>query len=60
MKKVYVNQINKMLSDPDVKGKSVLRKLLWHNTVIPKYAVGDCFIVTDSGHRVFGVPVKST
>lgn len=56
--KGQINTFNKLLEDPDFKGKKQLRHLLWLNTTKPKFAVGDCFFVTDPGHRLFGFPVK--
>lgn len=56
--KGQINTFNKLLEDPDFKGKKQLRHLLWLNTTKPKFAVGDCFFVTDPGHRLFGYPIR--
>lgn len=58
MNKRDIKILERMIADPDIKGKGSLRKVLWLNTVKPKYKVGDCYKVTDPGHRVYGVPIK--
>lgn len=58
MTKGQINTFNKLLEDPNFKGKKHLRHLLWLNTSKPKFKVGDCFEVTDPGHKLFGYPVK--
>ena len=52
------NTFETLLADKDFKGKKSLKYLLWLNTTSPKYNKGDCFLVTDPGHSVFGHPVK--
>ena len=49
----------KLLENDAFKGKDQLRHLLWLNTTIPKHSVGDCFLVSEPGHRVFGHPVRN-
>ena len=49
--------LEKLLQDPAFKGKKQMRKILWMNTTKQKYKVGDCYQVTDSSIRIFGVPV---
>lgn len=58
MKKSQIKVFEELLEDKDFKGKKWLRHLLWLNTVKPKFKEGDCFMVSDSGHRVYGYPVK--
>ena len=48
-----------LLADKDFRGKDSLRHLLWLNTSNPKYAVGECYLVTDPGHSIFGQPVRN-
>lgn len=57
MKKSQVKVFEELLEDKDFKGKKWLRHLLWLNTVKPKFKEGDCFMVSDSGHRVYGYQV---
>lgn len=59
MKKSQLNALNKMMEDPDVKGKKLIDRVIWLNTVKPKYKVGDCYEVTDPGHRIYDVPVRN-
>lgn len=59
MKKTQLNALQKMLEDENVKGKKLLERVLWLNTTEPKYKVGDCYEVSDRGHRVYGNPVKN-
>ena len=58
MTKAQINTFNKLLADPSFKGKKQLRHLLWLNTTKPKFDIGECFKVSDPGHRLFGYPVK--
>lgn len=58
MKKEDIEVFNRLLEDDTFKGKQQLKHLLWLNTVKPQFKVGDCFIVTDGGHSIFGKPVK--
>lgn len=63
MKKTQINALEKMLADENVKGKNFIEKVIWLNTAKPKFKIGDCFVVTDRGHRIYGYPlndVKST
>lgn len=46
-----------LIKDKDFRGKDSLKHLLWLNTVNPKFDKGDCFYVTDAGHRIFGYPI---
>lgn len=54
-----VKVFEQLLNDKDFIGKKQLKHLLWANTVKPKFKVGDCFIVSDPGRRVYGYPVKN-
>lgn len=58
MKSSDLKVLERLAADPDVKGRKLLRKLIWYNTVQPKYNVGDCYCVTDPAMRIYGVPVK--
>lgn len=58
MKKSQIKVFEELLQDKDFRGKKDLRHLLWLNTSEQKFKVGDCFEVTDRGHRVYGYPVK--
>ena len=52
-----IKVFNDLLSDDTFKGKQQLKHLLWLNTCKPKFKVGDCFVVSDRGCKVFGYPV---
>ena len=54
MDKKYEKMFKELLEDKEFKGKKALKHLLWLNTVEPKFKIGDCFLVTDYGHRIFG------
>lgn len=58
MTKEQINVFETLLKDKDFIGKKSLKHLLWLNTSKPKFDIGDCFIVSDPGHRVFNFPVK--
>lgn len=57
--KEQVKVFEECLKDPKFKGKKFLKNLLWVNTTEPKYQKGECFRVSDPGHRVYGVPVRN-
>lgn len=59
MKKSQIKVFEELLEDKDFKGKKWLRYILWLNTTKPKYKEGDCFVVSDRGHRVYGYPVQN-
>lgn len=59
MTKQQIKVFEDLLKDKSFVGKKSLKHLLWLNTSTPKYKEGDCFIVSDHGHSVFGVPVKN-
>lgn len=55
--KTQITALNKMLESENVKGKKLLERFIWCNTVKPKYKEGDKVIFTDrslilSGTRV--------
>lgn len=52
-----IKVFNELLADDTFKGKPQLKHLLWLNTNKPKYKVGDCFVISDRGVKVFGYPV---
>lgn len=47
--------LNELVADPDFKGKETLKHLIWRNTAVPKYEVGESFYVSDRSRRIFGV-----
>lgn len=59
MTKSQIKVFEELLASEDFKGKKSLKHLLWLNTVEPKYKMGECFIVTDPGHSVYGYPVRN-
>lgn len=59
MTKAQVKVFEELLKDPKFAGKKQLKHLLWRNTTEPKYKKGDCFLVSDPGHRIYGHPVRN-
>lgn len=59
MTKKQIETLQKMMEQPDTKGKKLLDQVIWLNTVKPKYKVGDFVEVSDPGHYIGGVPVKN-
>ncbi len=59
MKDEHIKVFEQLLEDETFKGKKQLRHLLWLNTVAPKFKVGDCFEVSESGRKVYGYPIKN-
>jgi hypothetical protein len=51
--------LRELEQDPECKGQAQLKHFIWLNTVAPKYKVGDSFLVTSAGQRIFGVPVRN-
>ena len=47
--------LEKLLVEPNFKGKKSLRRILWMNTTKPKYKIGDCYQISDRRTRIFGV-----
>lgn len=58
MTKEQIKVFEELLKSKETRGKKELRHLLWLNTTNPKFQIGECFEVTDRGHRIFGYPVK--
>jgi hypothetical protein len=57
MTKAQIKVFEDLLKSPDFKEKSTLDWVLWRNTTKPKFKVGDCYKVTDRGHRIYGYEV---
>lgn len=57
MEKEMMEQLKKLLDQPGVRGKKYLRNFIWMNEAEPLYKKGECFEVTDRGHRILGKPV---
>lgn len=57
MTREQIAVFEQLLNDKDFKGKKELKHLLWINTTKPKFKNGECFKVTDPGHKIFGYPV---
>ena len=58
MTPTQIKTLNQLLEDKSFKGKKQLKYLLWLNTSKPKFKIGDCFLVTDYGRRIYGHPVR--
>lgn len=58
MTQEQIKVFEELLASKETKGKKSLRHLLWLNTTEPKFQIGECFEVTDRGHRIYGYPVK--
>lgn len=54
MTKEQKEALTKLLSDEGIKGKELIKRVLWLNDSSPKFNVGDCYKVTDRGHRLYG------
>ncbi len=59
MTKTELNTLQKLMEKEDTKGKKLLDKFIWLNTSKPKYTIGNYYIITGIGHRIYGVPVKN-
>ena len=59
MKKADLKKLQEMMNDPTVKGKKLIDRVIWLNTIEPKFKVGEYYEVTDPGHRIYGVPVRN-
>ena len=57
MTKTELNTLQKLIEKEDIKGKKLLERVVWLNTTKPRDAIGDCYVVTDRGHYIYGVPV---
>ena len=58
MTKQQIKVFEDLLKDKDFQGKKALKHLLWLNTSTPMFKIGECFIVSDPGHRIGNHPVK--
>ena len=58
MNQEQIKVFNELLETPNFKGKKQLKHLLWLNSTQPKFKEGDCFVISDGGHSVFGKPVE--
>jgi hypothetical protein len=54
MTKAQIKAFEELIANGDFRGRKELKHLLWLNTTTPKYNVGDCFLVTDYAHRIYG------
>lgn len=59
MTKSELNTLQKLMEKEDTKGKKLLDQLIWLNTSKPKYTIGNYHIITDIGHRIYGVPLEN-
>lgn len=59
MTKSELNTLQKLMEKEDIKGKKLLDQFIWLNTSKPKYGIGNYYIITDMGHRIYGVPVQN-
>ena len=59
MTKSELNTLQKLMEKRDIKGKKLLEQFIWLNTTKPKYTIGNCYIITDIGHRIYGVPIEN-
>lgn len=59
MTEAQLKVLQELQKDPEFKGQAQLKHLIWLNTVAPKYQVGNSFLVTSAGQRIFGVPVRN-
>ena len=57
MTKEQIAVFNELLETPNFQGKKQLKHLLWLNSNQPKFKEGDCFVISDGGHNIFGKPV---
>ena len=59
MTKSELNTLQKLMEKEDTKGKKLLDQFIWLNTTKPKYTIGNYYIITDTGHRIYGVPIQN-
>lgn len=59
MTKSELNTLQKLMEKEDTKGKKLLDQFIWLNTSKPKYEIGNYYIITDIGHRIYGVPLEN-
>ena len=59
MTKRDLSKLEALLDDPNIKGKKLIRQLIWLNTVKPKCKIGECYEITDPSRRIYGVQIKN-
>ena len=59
MTKSELNTLQKLMEKEDTKGKKFIDQFIWLNTTKPKYTIGNYYIITDTGHRIYGVPIQN-
>ena len=59
MTKTELNTLQKLMEKEDTKGKKLLDQFIWLNTTKPKYTIGNYYIITDIGHKIYGVPMQN-
>lgn len=57
MKEKYLEVLNEMLNDEEVKGKRRIEDLIWLNTVKPKFNVRDKVRFSSRGAYICDVPI---
>lgn len=59
MTKSELNTLQKLMEKEDIKGKKLLDQFIWLNTSKPKYGIGNYYIISDIGHKIYGVPIQN-
>lgn len=59
MTKSELNTLQKLMEKEDIKGKKLLNQFILLNTSKPKYGIGNYYIITDMGHKIYGVPMQN-
>lgn len=59
MTKSELNTLQKLMEKENIKGKKLLDQFIWLNTLKPKYGIGNYYIITDIGHKIYGVPIQN-
>lgn len=59
MTKSELNTLQKLMEKENIKGKKLLDQFIWLNTSKPKYEIGNYQVITDIGHRIYGVPIQN-
>ena len=57
MKKEDLKVLERLVKDPEIKGKKSLARFIWVNTTPPKYEVGKLVKVTDYSRTICGSKV---
>lgn len=52
--KEKIELLESLLEDKNIKGKSLLRKVLWVNTAIPQFKVGDKVLFNEPQKSIYG------